>query len=154
MNRGTVVAQDSSPAIAALPPSRDALRRPRKRCATLCLLVLVLLAARVNAQPQPTLQVPPGAQASPSFDAAGATDAYLATVPPDKKARSDAYFEGGYWIQLWSFLYATTVWWAFLALRWSASWRDRAEAWTRQRSLQTLIYWLQFNVVLALVTFP
>jgi len=112
------------------------------------------LAARVNAQPQPTLQVPPGAQASPSFDAARATDAYLATVPPDKKARSDAYFEGGYWIQLWSFLYATTVWWAFLALRWSASWRDRAEAWTRQRSLQTLIYWLQFNVVLALVTFP
>ena len=31
--------------------------------------------------------------------------------------------------------------------------RDRAEAWTRKRPLQTLIYWVQFNVVLAVATF-
>ncbi len=41
---------------------------------------------------------PPGAVASPAFDAGRATAAYLATIPPDKKARSDAYFEGGYWL--------------------------------------------------------
>jgi STE24 endopeptidase len=122
----------------------------------LALLIVTAQSVDVGAQPQaqPQLQIPPGAQASPAFDAAQATDAYLATVPPDKKARSDAYFEGGYWIQLWGFLYATAVWWAFLALRWSASMRDRAEEWTRRRPLQTLLYWLQFNVVLAAVTFP
>src|SRR5262245_3526190 len=87
------------------------------------------VAVRTQEPTRPQLQIPAGAQASPSFDAARATEAYLATVPPDKKARSDAYFEGGYWIQLWGFLYATAVWWAFLALRWSASMRDRAEEW-------------------------
>ena len=38
-----------------------------------------------------------------------ATDAYLATVPADKRARSDAYFEGGYWMQLWDFLFGAVV---------------------------------------------
>jgi STE24 endopeptidase len=102
----------------------------------------------------PALQIPPGAQASAAFDAERATDAYLATVPPDKKARSDAYFEGGYWLLLWNFLYGAAVWWALLAFGWSAAMRDRAERLTRLRPLQTAIYWIQFNVVIALVTFP
>src|SRR2546422_11238288 len=50
------------------------------------------------------LPVPPGAEASDHFDPVVATNAYLATVPPDKRARSDAYFEGGYWLILWNFL--------------------------------------------------
>lgn len=33
------------------------------------------------------------------FDAVAATEAYLARVPPEAKARSDAYFEGGSWPQ-------------------------------------------------------
>jgi STE24 endopeptidase len=102
----------------------------------------------------PTLQIPAGAQASPTFDAERATEAYLATVPPDKKARSDAYFEGGYWLLLWNFLYGAAVWWALLAFGWSAAMRDRAERVTRLRPLQTAIYWIQFNVVIALATFP
>jgi STE24 endopeptidase len=102
----------------------------------------------------PTLQIPPGAQASAAFDAERATEAYLATVPPDKKARSDAYFEGGYWLLLWNFLYGSIVWWGLLAFGWSAAMRDRAERLTRLRPLQTAIYWIQFNVVIALVTFP
>lgn len=72
-------------------------------------LLLVALVATVVGVPlaaqSPALEIPPGAQASPAFDATRATDAYLATVPPDKKARSDAYFEGGYWLLLWNFLY-------------------------------------------------
>jgi len=32
----------------------------------------------------------------PAFDVKAATDAYLATVPPDKKARSNASFQGGH----------------------------------------------------------
>ena len=93
-------------------------------------LVLVLLSPAVRAQ-TPALQVPPGAQASPGFDAVRATEAYLATVPPDKKARSDAYFEGGYWLLLWNFLYGSAIFWALLAFGWSAAMRDRAERMTQ-----------------------
>jgi len=110
-------------------------------------------AARVAAQ-TPSLQIPPQARASGTFDPVSATDAYLASVPADKKARSDAYFEGGYWIQLWSFLYGAAVLWAVLASGWSAAMRDRAERITHWRPLQSILYWLQFNVVLALATFP
>jgi STE24 endopeptidase len=111
-------------------------------------------AQRATAHAQPALQIPPAAQASTTFDPGRATDAYLASVPPDKKARSDAYFEGGYWLQLWNFLYGAAILWAFLALGWSAAMRDRAERMTRLRPLQTVIYWLQFNVVLVVLTFP
>jgi STE24 endopeptidase len=139
------VAQGFSPAVAAL-----------QRCATYCLFLvaLTIVAPPAAAQTQPTMQIPPAAQASSTFDAAVATDAYLATVPPDKRARSDAYFEGGYWLQLWNFLYGTIILWGLLAFGWSAAMRDRAEEWTRKRPLQTLIYWVQFNVVLAVATFP
>lgn len=121
-------------------------------------LLFAAIAATVFSVPlaaqSPTLQIPPGAQASAAFDAARATDAYLATVPPDKKARSDAYFEGGYWLLFWNFLYGVAVFWALLASGLSAAMRDRAERMTRLRPLQTAIYWIQFNVVLALSTFP
>jgi hypothetical protein len=40
------------------------------------------------------IQVPPEAQPSPNFNAEAATNAYLAQIPADSKARSDAYFEG------------------------------------------------------------
>jgi hypothetical protein len=36
-----------------------------------------------------------------------ATQAYLDTVPPEKRARSDAYFEGGYWLILWRFVWSS-----------------------------------------------
>ena len=37
-------------------------------------------------------------------DADAATQAYLDRLPADVVARSNAYFEGGYWLQLWNFL--------------------------------------------------
>src|SRR5688500_9039256 len=52
--------------------------------------------------------IAPPAAAAP-FDPRAATRAYLDRVPPDQKARSDAYFEGGYWLQLWGFLYGLAV---------------------------------------------
>ena len=33
---------------------------------------------------------------------------------PPPHARSDAYFEGGYWLILWDFLLAVIVYWALL----------------------------------------
>ena len=37
-------------------------------------------------------------------DADAATQAWLDRLPPEAVARSNAYYEGGYWLQLWNFL--------------------------------------------------
>ena len=100
------------------------------------------------------LPVPASAQASDHFDAIAATQAYLATVPTDKRARSDAYFEGGYWLILWDVLASTAVYLLVLGLGWSARFRDNAERITRVIPLQTSLYWVQFLVVTSLLLFP
>ena len=88
------------------------------------------------------------------FDAEQATRAYLAKVSPEKKARSDAYFEGGYWLHLWEFLYGVGVAWLLLARRWSARMRDFAERATRAKPIQTFLYWAQYVVCTSVLLFP
>lgn len=135
-------------------------------------VAIILLAATIAAQPQElkrakpssgpavsTRQEPSSAADTPTtpgnaFDAGAATKAYLAKVPPEKKARSDAYFEGGYWLILWDFLASTVLFLLLLNLRWSARMRDLAERITRFKPLQTLIYWIQFLVLTSLLLFP
>src|SRR6266481_2928687 len=62
-----------------------------------------------------------------SLDPAAATKAWLATVPRDKREKSDAYFEGGYWLLLWNFLFVTAISVLLLESRISARLRDFAE---------------------------
>jgi STE24 endopeptidase len=100
------------------------------------------------------IQVPAEAQASPHFDATAATNAYLAQIPPDKTARSDAYFEGGYWMILWDFLYGVVIALLLLNLRWSARMRDLSERVTRFKPVQTFVYWLQYLVLTSILVFP
>ena len=83
-----------------------------------------------------------------------AVDTYLAKMPPAQRARSDAYFEGGYWLLLWDFLSTVFVMWLLLRFRWSARMRDLAERLTRFRPIQTALYWIQFILVVSLLTFP
>ncbi|HSG07845.1 MAG TPA: M48 family metallopeptidase [Longimicrobiales bacterium] len=99
-------------------------------------------------------EIPAGARASADFDAEAATRAYLATVPADAKERSDAYFEGGYWLLLWNFVVASAIYLLLLGTGWSARMRDAAERLTRWRSVHALAYWAQFTVVTALLSFP
>jgi len=111
------------------------------------------------AQPaiQPTVditQVPAAAQPSAHFDADAATEAYLAMIPPAATARSNAYFEGGYWLILWDFLYSAVVCLILLNLRWSAKMRDLAVRVTRFRWLQDAIYWGQYLVLTSVLGFP
>jgi STE24 endopeptidase len=94
------------------------------------------------------------ALSAPAFDVNAAVEAYLAKMPPAQRARSDAYFEGGYWLQLWDFLYGIIAMWLLLRLRWSVKMRNLAERLTRFRPLQTAIYWVQFIVVVSVLTFP
>jgi STE24 endopeptidase len=88
------------------------------------------------------------------FDVKAAVDAYLASVPAAQRARSDAYFEGGYWLQLWDFLSLAVVMWILLRFRWSARMRDSAERLTRFKPAQTALYWVQFAVAVAVISFP
>ena len=74
------------------------------------------------------------AAAAQSFDVKAAVDAYLAKMPPAERARSDAYFEGGYWLLLWDFLVTAIVMWLLLRFRWSARMRDLAERLTNDTS--------------------
>ena len=134
------------------------------RRTSLCLLLLavfvVLAAGQTNSPPSPTMTptpVPtmiPNAAAAQPLDVKAATDAYLATVPADKRARSDAYFEGGYWLLLWDFLSTVLVMWLLLHFRWSARMRDFAVRITHFRPLQSVLYWVQFLVVTTVITFP
>jgi STE24 endopeptidase len=100
------------------------------------------------------IQVPPEAQPSAHFDAVAATNAYMAQIPADKTARSNAYFEGGYWLILWDFLYGAIVALILLNLRWSAKMRDLSERVTRFKPVHTFVYWLQYLVLTSVLIFP
>lgn len=103
---------------------------------------------------QQQASIPLAAQANDHFDALAATNAYLATIPPDKKARSDAYFEGSEWLILWDFLASAAAFLLLLISGWSARMRDLAERISRFKPLQTFLYWFQFLVLTSLLLFP
>jgi Zn-dependent protease with chaperone function len=127
-------------------------------------LVVVAFLAMLNpllllAQPaiQPTVditKVPAAAQPSANFNAEAATEAYMAMIPEAATARSNAYFEGGYWLILWNFLLGSAISLLLLQLRWSAHMRDFAERITRFRYLQTMIYWAEYLLLTTLLGFP
>jgi len=94
------------------------------------------------------------ATAAPAFDAETATRAYLATLDGAARAKSDAYFEGGYWLPLWGALVAVLAYWLMLALGWSASWSGWASKVTRRKWLQPALYSLPFALVGTVLTLP
>jgi STE24 endopeptidase len=110
--------------------------------------------AQTSTATEPKLGVPAAAQPSRQFNADAATEAYLALIPPAAKARSDAYFEGGYWLILWDFLYGVVICWILLHFRWSAWMRNRAEKLTRFKPVQTFLYFLQYLIVTSILGFP
>lgn len=100
------------------------------------------------------IQVPAAAQASDHFDADAATEAYLAEIPATARSRSDSYFEGGYWLILWDFLYGVVIYLLLLQFGWSAGMRNIAERITRFKPLQTLVYWIEFTLVTTVLGAP
>ena len=134
---------------------------PRWRLAALLLACIVLAVAGALAAPPatpdqlpPVLTIPAAAQASAHFDAEAATNAYLAQLPAEAKTRSDAYFEGGYWLILWDFLYGAAISLLLLSLHWSAGMRNLAERITRFKALQSLIYWAEYLLATTVLGFP
>lgn len=129
-------------------------------------LVACLAAAQPVASPTTSPASPAGAATAPpsaadalpaptpAFDPEAATRDWLAKVPPEQKARSDAYFEGGYWLQLLGLLYALGVAWLLLGSGISRRLRELAERTTRFRWLQTSIYAVGYTLLAFVLGFP
>jgi STE24 endopeptidase len=107
-------------------------------------LLLLLLAAPVLAT----------AQDAEAFDPDAATAAFLARQTPEAKARSDAYFEGGYWLRLWGFLFGLGVAWLLLGSGLSRRLRDAAGRVSTNAAVQTWLYGIGYVVAVALLSFP
>jgi STE24 endopeptidase len=116
-------------------------------------LVFTVSIAAYAETPTPT---PAGAvsQKMKSFDPAAATQAWLATVPREERAKSDAYFEGRYWLILWNFLLVAAISIFLLSSRISARLRDFAEGAVRLKTLQVALYAIPYLVLMYLLTFP
>jgi STE24 endopeptidase len=99
------------------------------------------------------LAIPPEAMAVP-LDVAAATRAYLASLPASARAASDAYFEGGYWLQLWDFLLGSGIGVLLLHTGVSARMRDLAARVTRFRAVHVMGYWVLYLLVSSLAGFP
>ena len=89
------------------------------------------------------------------FDAEAATRAYLATVNGAARAKSDAYFEGGYWLILWGALVTVAITLAFLHFGWAArlsGWASRVTG--GRRWLAVPLWVLGFFAASALLSLP
>jgi len=124
-------AQTSSPALSETPTSHDAAAALGNR-----------------GDGSPTLQ-----QTTP-LDPAAATQAWLDIVPKDKREKSDAYFEGGYWLILWNYLLAAAVSILLLTSRISARLRDFSERLTRLKTLQVACYSVPYLLFVYVLSFP
>jgi STE24 endopeptidase len=118
------------------------------------LSLFLLLTAALFAQPPSGPVVPRAAQPSAHFDARAATNAWLETVPPAERARSNAYFEGGCWLILWNYLYSAGILFLFLHLRLSAGLRNRVVRLTRYQWLQSFWYTMALLAAIGMLMLP
>ena len=129
--------------------------RTRFWIAAVLLLITAIAYAQTSSPSAPAASTSTNSGlAAPAFDVNAAVEAYLAKMPPAQRARSNAYFEGGYWLILWDFVATVVVMWLLLRFRWSARMRDLAERITHFQPLQTALYWIQFIAVVSVLTFP
>src|SRR6266567_5454139 len=119
-----------------------------------CLIIGLLSKARAQQGPTPPPAARISAENASALDPNAATQAWLDTVPADKRAKSDAYFEGGYWLILWNFLLAVAISIFLLASRISARMRDFAERAARFKPLQVALYAVPSLLLMYVLSFP
>jgi STE24 endopeptidase len=90
----------------------------------------------------------------PTFSVEEATQAYLDTMSPEQKAKSDSYFEGGYWLQLWNFIFGLFVAWLLLAKGLSNWMYQNACKISGKTNLVNLVYVMQYVVITFLIGYP
>jgi STE24 endopeptidase len=119
---------------------------------TVCFVfALIPVSAEETAIPAASAETQQNVQA---LDPAAATQAWLATVPRNEREKSDAYFEGGYWLILWNFLLAAAISILLLASRISARLRDFSQRLTRFKTLQIACYAVPYLMIVCILSFP
>ena len=119
---------------------------------TVCFVfALIPVSAEETAIPVASAGIQQNVQA---LDPAAATQAWLATVPRNEREKSDAYFEGGYWLILWNFLLAAAISILLLAFRISARLRDFSQRLTRFKTLQIACYAVPYLMIVCILSFP
>ena len=88
-----------------------------------------------------------------SFNPDIETQKYLNTLTPEQKEKSDAYFEGGYWISLWEYLMEVLIAWIFLSLGLSRWMKKRVKK-VRYINVQNFIYVSFYFIFAFILTFP
>jgi STE24 endopeptidase len=88
------------------------------------------------------------------FDPEAATQAYLGTLKGAARAKSDAYFEGGYWLPLWATLIGVLVDLALLRAQFSVRFRDWAERKAKRPFLQAMLFAVPYFFAGSLLTLP
>jgi STE24 endopeptidase len=88
------------------------------------------------------------------FDPAAATQAWLDSIPRNQRERSDAYFEGGYWLIFWNFLIPAAISLFLLASRFSARLRDFSERVTKIKNFQIACYAISYLLFVYALSFP
>ena len=96
----------------------------------------------------------PALQESTALNPAAATQAWLDSVPPDKREKSDAYFEGGYWLLVWNYLVAAGISILLLSSRISARLRGFSERLTKYKTLQVACYSVLYLLLVYVLSFP
>jgi STE24 endopeptidase len=96
----------------------------------------------------------PTLQRSTPLDPAAATQAWLDSVPQDKREKSDAYFEGGYWLILWDYLVAAGISILLLSSRISGRLRDLSERLTKFKTVHVACYSVVYLVLVYVLSFP
>ena len=96
----------------------------------------------------------PALQQSSRLDPAVATQAWLDSVPRDKREKSDAYFEGGYWLLLWNYLMAAGISIFLLSSQISARLRDSSERLSNSKTLQVAGYSAVYLLLVYVLSFP
>ncbi len=138
-----------------------------RRTTVVCwLLTLIILAPYSFALPEEPVSGPgeviatepadsgPAQARREPFDVEEATRSYLDRLTPEEKERSDSYFEGGYWLQLWGLIYSLAVA-AFILFGGLANrMRNFAERLFRKSWLQTAAFGTQYILLTAVLFFP
>ncbi len=113
---------------------------PAKLLLCLCLVCGLALTAR--------------AAAASGFDPVAETEKLLATLPADARAKSDAYFEGGYVLQVWNLGLSLTISWLLLKFGVTQKLRNIAESKFKNRFVQGMLFIALFTVVMAIIDLP
>ena len=120
----------------------------------LALATLSVAVVQADTPPSPVPAAAAATSSSERFDVNAATQAYMNELTPVQRARSNSYFQGGYWLLLWDLLWVLGVSWLLLGTRLSARMRNAAQRITRWRWLQTALYGMQYIVLTSVIMLP